>query len=199
MPTPIEPVFWRNEEDALWDAIVKYLMDAFIDGAAGGVSALPKEFQVLADFDLINTSALDFARRYRYNLIRGITDTTRQQTQQAIADWIQSGESLSALEATLEPIFGKIRAQMIAATEVTRAFAEGNAAAWTSTGFVSQVRWMTAKDERVCPICGPKAGQLYPIGSTQDRPPAHPRCRCWIQPVVDVEGVMQRVEDILNG
>ena len=122
-----------------------------------------------------------------------------KQVQEAMASWIQSGDPLSALENTLGPIFGTVRAQMIAATEITRIFAEANSKAWSSTGFVNKVQWQTARDERVCPICGPKAGQLYDVGDSGNRPPAHIRCRCWLQPVVDVEAVGAQVERILNG
>lgn len=38
-------------------------------------------------------------------------------------------------------------------------------------------RWTTVGDERVCPICGPFAGRVWPIGEGPS-PPLHPNCRC---------------------
>jgi hypothetical protein len=79
---------------------------------------------------------------------------------------------------------------MIAVTEVTRSYAEGNQIAWKESGVVEGKEWNTANDEIVarCPICWPLHGVVIPIGEEFDGgfdgPPAHPRCRCWITPVV---------------
>jgi len=37
--------------------------------------------------------------------------------------------------------------------------------------------WRTAADERVCPVCGPLAGQEW-LADTGPQPPAHANCRC---------------------
>ena len=191
--------FWQNEADLLWLALSGVVIESLLDGMYGGVEALPTDLQPLVDFDTLNTDALQFAKEYRYDKIKGITDTTMKQVQEAMTDWINSGDPLSSLEDILTPIFGEVRAQMIAATEITRIFAEGNASAWESTGFVSQQKWMTNRDDRVCPICGPRDGQLYNLKDPEFTPPAHVRCRCWMNPVVDVEAVLAETERILNG
>jgi len=38
-------------------------------------------------------------------------------------------------------------------------------------------RWATAYDERVCPVCSPFAGRIWPLGEGP-QPPLHPGCRC---------------------
>lgn len=43
--------------------------------------------------------------------------------------------------------------------------------------------WITARDERVCPICRPMDGKVTLL-DTNDRPPAHPNCRCTEVPVI---------------
>lgn len=199
MPSLFDSKFWKDEEDALWEAMAGLYVSAYLAGIDGGVNALPPELQPLVDFDLLNTNALDFAKKYRYDLISGINDTTRRQVQDAMTEWIKSGDPLPVLQKTLAPIFGKARANMIAVTEITRIFAEGNTAAWASTGFVTSNRWMTGRDDKVCPICRPRAGQVYPINDMANRPPAHIRCRCWLQPVVDVALVQKQIERILSG
>lgn len=191
--------FWKEEESLLWEAIAGLYMSAFLAGIDGGINELPPELQTLVDFDVLNTDALEFAQKYHYDLISKINATTRKQVQDAMTNWIRSGDPLSVLEKQLAPIFGKVRANMIAVTEITRIFAEGNTAAWASTGFVNSNRWMTARDDKVCPICRPRAGQVYALDDLANRPPGHVRCRCWLQPVVDVELVKRQVERILNG
>jgi SPP1 gp7 family putative phage head morphogenesis protein len=194
---PYQQEFWSNDEEELWNDVAPLLLEVYFSGIDGGVDALDPGMRVLVDFDHINTDALDFARRYRYDLIKGITETTRRQTQQAISNWIQSGAPLDALEAVLQKTFGPVRANMIAVTEVTRVFAEGNAAAWDSTGLVNKFQWNTAQDEKVCPICSPRAGELYDLNDAANRPPVHIGDRCWMTPVVSEERLAERLDEIL--
>ena len=199
MSDPRQPQFWSEAENELWDELDAILQETYLSGVDGGVGILPKNIQPLVNFDHINSNALTFARNYRYTWVKGINDTTRKQTQQAIADWIQSGASLDALDTALEPIFGANRAAMIAATEVTRAFAQGNLDAWESTGVVEGGTWMTTNDERVCPICSEHDGETVGIGDIDAAPPdaSHPGCRCWLKPVVSEELVHKRLEEII--
>ena len=104
--------------------------------------------------------------------------------QKAVSEWIASGQALDELMTSIAPMFGADRAEMIAVTEVTRAFAEGNKATWEESGVVEAMRWMTAQDEMVCPVCAPLAGKKRTFDD--DLPPAHVNCRCYLQPVVSV-------------
>ena len=74
---------------------------------------------------------------------------------------------------------------------------------------------MTAKDERVCPICKPlhntvvsldgawtadvdDAGNFINVreaagGEGVMAPPVHPRCRCWLQPVISEAGAAEAI------
>lgn len=198
MPSLFDSQFWQSEEAALWEALSSLYLSALFAGMEGGVDILPPELQALVDFDVLNNDALKFARQYRYDLISKINETTRTQVQEALTSWISSGDPLSVLESQLAPIFGKVRAQMIAVTEVTRVFAEGNTSAWNSTGFVDSFSWETARDERVCLLCSPRAGQIYKLNDPGQRPPIHVRDRCWMRPVVNVDLVNKQIERILN-
>lgn len=139
-----------------------------------------------------------FARDYRYKWIKGITDTTRKQTQNAIADWISSGSPLSVLEAMLETVYGEARAKRIAVTEVTRVFSLANTEAWESTGVISQEVVHTAEDDLVCDICNPLDGTHIGIGDIDAKPPFHVNCRCFTTPVVD-ETLFERKLDNMLG
>jgi hypothetical protein len=71
---------------------------------------------------------------------------------------------------------------MIAVTEVTRASVEGERAQvreLAAQGVVLVATWQTANDELVCPVCGPRNGRREGDG-WDSPPPAHPRCRCWL-------------------
>ena len=202
---PLDDAFWNKEGEYLWSALVDVFVSTLMDGVQGGVEALPPEIQILMDFDVVNQAAVEYAREYRYNTIVGIIETKRKQVQTLIGNWIESGDPLNVLEAQLQPIFGSVSAEMIASTEVTRVFANANQQAWRATGFVGGKVWRTA-DDRVCPVCGPLHNQevglnngFYSvIGGGFPSPPAHPRCRCWLQPIVSVDLVMQDIDRILN-
>ncbi len=45
---------------------------------------------------------------------------------------------------------------------------------------VKQVRWVTQKDERTCPTCGPMNGKIYNINKVPPKP--HHNCRCYVVP-----------------
>lgn len=50
--------------------------------------------------------------------------------------------------------------------------------------------WVTARDERVCPICSTLHGIFYPLDggdAPMERPPAHRMCRCAMVPVLKKE------------
>ena len=129
------------------------------------------------DWGLVNRDALVWARDYAGELVRGLNATTRDALRREIAAWIESGEPLDVLARRLEPMFGELRGRVIAETEVTRAFAEGQYQAFQRAG-VARWTWHTANDERVCHVCQPRDGVTYPMDA--ERPPAHVRCRCWM-------------------
>lgn len=191
--------FWEDEDSEFWDDVAEIILGSYALGIDGGIALLPINAQQLADFDKITAGVSRFARDYRYNWIKGITDTTRKQTQNAIADWIASGSPLSVLEATLEPIFSSARASRIASTEVTRVFAEANRAAFESSGLVDMVVWQTSNDEIVCDVCNSHDGEHIGIGDIDSYPPnaSHPGCRCWITPVVSEERLSNQLDEIL--
>lgn len=189
--------FWDMEDAAFWDEVAGTMVDIYLKGVDGAVELLPRNMRVLTDFDLVNTKALEFAKQYRYSLIKGITDTTRDQTQKIVSDWIQSGAPLDALEASLERVYGSVRAQMIAQTESTRVYAVANRDAFESTGLVDEMVWNTAEDDLVCPICGPMAGTHIGVDDIDAIPPAHINCRCWVTPIVSEDRLAERLDEAL--
>ena len=86
-PTPLQPSFWDNEENALWSVLVSIFVETMMDGFQGGIDLLPPDIAVLIDFDVVNQAALDYARRYRYEWIKSITETTRTQVQPRAISW----------------------------------------------------------------------------------------------------------------
>jgi len=174
---PADQAFWDEQKAAFFEQAGPATQDALMAAAAQASS-----FGLAADFDLINQGVLEFTRTFGDEWWGRLEGTTREGLRAAIGANISTGAPLSNLKKSLEPLFGKTRAEMIASTETTRLYAEGNSIAYRAAG-VTQLEWRTAQDERVCPICGPLHKEKFPIDG--DKPPAHCRCRCWIVPVVD--------------
>ncbi len=162
-PLPTSSAFWENENRELWEAIDALVVAALIAGSKGGIATLPAGVLPLVNFDIFNLQAIQYLDIYRLTTIPGINNTTRKKAIEAIRRWLLSGEGLASLEPQLALIFGSQRAGMIAATEVTRIFAQGNLMLWRSTGVIGAKKWQTARDERVCPICGPLHGMIVSI------------------------------------
>lgn len=179
----LDQAFWTIEKDLLFDVLFPLLADSAMAGATGALAGL-LEVGIGVDWGLVNIAVRDWAKRYTYDLVRGITGTTQRFLQDALADWIASDAPLDDLLKQIEPMFGAVRAEMIGVTEVTRAFAVGNVEAWKASGLVAKQKWMTGRDELVCPTCGALDGNEFPLGDAEHTPPAHVRCRCYLQPVV---------------
>lgn len=211
--TVFDDRFWENENSIMRDEISPIVLKILLSGAQSGVSMLPEGLEILIDWDTFNSAAVDWLLKYEAGWLHGINATTRSQVVKIIDEWIRTGDALPILRDRLTPIFGAERATMIAATEVTRIYAEGNLSAWRSTGVVTAKKWQTARDDRVCPICAPLHNKVVSIEGGWSRndggaiiehpegllaPPAHIRCRCWLLPVVSQKSFERRIDEILS-
>ncbi len=198
------------------DAEFGPLLAAFLAGSVRGdellTQARPAKASLTIDWALVHKAALEWARRYVADLVRGINETTLDMFRTAIADWIDKGGSLENLAKFIEGKLPELdipqgwspakmrwaisqeRARLIAQTETTRAFAEGSITRWEQAG-VTKGRWRTNNDELVCALCGRlnnvigdlREGWRDPKTGKLYRPPAHPGCRCPIAPVVELD------------
>lgn len=181
-------------------AVERTVTEAVEAGVQVGVKQLAN-VGAEVNYGLINRFALEWAGNYAHNLNDRLNQSTGRMVNEAIAAWMESGEHLDALIAALEPTFGRLRAERIAMTETTRAFAEGTLLSYRQSGVVVAVEWKTARDELVCPICRPLHGQrgttdgrfVHPGGlgkaaryqGREFRIPAHVSCRCGVAAIVD--------------
>jgi hypothetical protein len=200
-------------------------MRVLIAGGTSGVESLPTSVSALVDWNVFNEHAVNWMGLYlgdisrpapfgdeiSWNWARNLNETTRRNVEGEIDRWIREGEPLPVLEKRLArlPAFSDARARMVAVTEVTRVYASGNLMAWDASGVVGAKRWRTARDELVCPICGPMhmtivefdqewtftpemreadPGLDKALNSIKANgfiaPPAHVHCRCWLSPVI---------------
>ncbi len=169
---------WEKHRGKLIAILSLGLMNVFTEAAVGMSRGLSYELDP-AD---VQAQAAEWAGRYAGELVSGIEATTRNRLARLISTAVENEWQIERITEALTPLYGPVRAEMIAVTEVTRAITEGELAIIRDLerqGIRMLARWQTQEDERVCPICSPRNEQLQGEG-WYDTPPAHPRCRCWI-------------------
>lgn len=80
------------------------------------------------------------------------------------------------------------RAILLARTEIIRSFHQATIQEyrnWAVEGVIVKGEWMTAGDDRVCPLCESMQGKIFELDVIENMIPAHPLCRCialpWIK------------------
>ena len=185
--------FWRREDDAFWRAVQPTIETVAQERAI--VAALTGTADD-AMWNAVNDAVIGWVNDYYTSAdlevvgsIPNLNVTGRTDFARAFLDW-QRGEletagyadGLPQLIRAIEPTFGAVRAERIAVTESTRIYYETTYQAANANPYVVALRWYSASDELVCPICGPnhtvvvpKNQRVWPNGATI---PAHPNCRC---------------------
>ena len=119
--------------------------------------------------------------------IKSVADSRLDDLARALAQGFEAGSSVEELtQAVADVLSDPSKADMVVATELARASNTAAVRVYQQRG-VEHVRWATADDDRVCPVCaaneaaGPRRlGHAFPSGDAQ--PPAHPRDRCAVVP-----------------
>ena len=132
---------------------------------------------------VVQDYADNWAQRWVNELATDLTQTTRQQVDRYIREYMADPSGgITSLTDRLAKIVSPSRADMIASTEITRSAYEGEAfivRQLQNEGVKLEAVWFTALDERVCPVCAPRHNVMKGKG-WELPPPAHPRCRCWV-------------------
>ena len=100
---------------------------------------------------------------------------------EVVARGIAEGRPTDAMIQDLRSRLGvvKSRAEAIVRTESLRAYNEASNTYYAAQG-IDHVMYYATADDRACPLCVPRAGNIY---RRQDiRVPLHPRCRCYLAP-----------------
>jgi len=191
----IETILAANSEDLL--TAVATLLTSGTEAGGAMVADTLIGTGISVDWALADAAASEFVQGYSFDLVTGINNTTATRLRGVLRSWIEQGGDMEELANSIRPIFANEpatarieaifnvdRAQMIAETEATRAYAEGKVAGYMASGLAdlpperkppddSHVRcrcdvtlekqengewhwiWLTANDELVCDICGP--------------------------------------------
>lgn len=171
------------------DALIKALQESTDLGVSLSATQLGDKVALGFDWTLVLGEARDWAKNHAGELIKQINETSKTHVQNKVSQWFDKGDSLDKLISDLEPLFGASRAEVIAVTEATRAAAMGQHMSLMASGVCDKIIWQTTVDELICDICGPRNETTSALGKPDfggiGLPPAHPRCRCFVRPVID--------------
>jgi SPP1 gp7 family putative phage head morphogenesis protein len=143
---------------------------------------------------LINGDGLRGLLAESDTVIKGIADSRLDDLAQALAAGLERGDTPQALARALDGVLtDESKALSVAWTETSRAISAAAMDEYAAAGIATK-GWMTAHDERVCPIChGNAAVGFIPLGapfpSGDPHPPGHPQCRCAPEPGPVVDGL----------
>lgn len=119
-----------------------------------------------------------------YELLKGITAEMGAQMNRILAQGMVEGRGvLDIANEMSDQIEGmsETRALRIARTEIIYAHAEGQLDGFEELGIEElqlKAEWVTAGDNRVCPLCGAQEGTLFTVAEARGLIPLHPNCRC---------------------
>lgn len=168
----------------------KFLRTAQLRAAAPVIPGQPHSTVGPFDlaFDRSNPNAIAWAKDHAGELIKNISDTTRQAIADALARALDEGD-LDQLDEDIEDAIGNSdRAELVAHTESMTAANAGLAESWDQAkekGLLpddTKKVWIATGDDITCEECSELDGEVVPMdnefSSGDDMPPAHPRCRC---------------------
>ena len=115
------------------------------------------------------------------------TNLLQQTLNDSLLDCVIAGKKPSQLKELLQTRFNVSfnNADMLVRTELAHIQTQAAQQRYKDYG-VQEVEIFVDEDERTCPICSKLEGKRYPINGAMPVP-VHPRCRCTVIPVVEVE------------
>lgn len=115
------------------------------------------------------------------------TELLQEALNENLIDCVLTGKKVTQLKNLLQDQFGVSysRADSIVRTELAHIQTQAARKRYEDYG-ITEVQVWADEDERRCDVCGELHEKRFPIGGAMPIP-AHPRCRCCIIPVVEVD------------
>ena len=173
----IPETFWAGLEEALEGALLPSLQLTAERGHRDLMDQAPQPKASTAE------NIRKWLATYGFDLIKDITDFSRDRVEDGIAEYLSGGMTLQELVDVIGTVFSSDRALRIAITETTRAYDRGDQEATRElkeAGFKVLDIWNTRNDDLVDEDCQEREGLESKDWPTRDRPPLHVNCRCTV-------------------
>lgn len=185
---------WQQMADDGYALAFGFINEAGQVGLVASEQSLLK-IGIVLDYESVNPEVAQVILRNAFRLVQvdgpeSIVYATRDQLRRLMATlWTQPDLSGEGFLSALEHLFGRTRAEAIAITEMTSAYADAGLEAarvmGEQLGLTMGYEVLTANDEDVCDECQEAADDgPWPLDDTEHKPALHTRCRCDSSPVV---------------
>ena len=133
--------------------------------------------------------AIKWIAKRSLSLAKLLNGTTKEQLRTVLAEGFEAGESIPQIRDRIEEYYtqaNRVRATMVARTEVIAASAEGNLTAFSELG-AEKVEFYPALDERTCADCMAiyNRDRIKLVTESSGIIPVHVNCRCVWLPVIE--------------
>jgi len=172
-------------------AMADITFDYGLENIEEAIAHTSEAYNLPSNFNIQNTGAIQYLSKRSVDTANDVVKTQLDTARTIIK------EELEKETANIKDIVARIKAELkvdldwraerIARTELITAYNEGAKILYQSSDVVKSVKWITAKDESVCPVCSQNDGEIvnktrgvFPSGHSNA--PAHPNCRCDIVP-----------------
>jgi len=193
--TPEWLAYWRAQ-DKKWRKAILPILEAMANASLDELFELVKDLPEAPYIDPLilegRQAVALWLDDYSFGLVKDINETSRQ----AIEDAIKQGHLIPGFTRQdmvdlLAPTFGPRRAEMIAVTETTRSYAEGQrlaAEAMKQAGIETVAVWHLnrARPEYEGDECDDRDGLPETEWPTDEFPPLHVNCECIVTFIVKI-------------
>lgn len=183
--------------DSFADKVAATAVDEAVSSALNlGAAEVSSGTGLPITFNLKSEAALDYLKAHAgEKLGQDVTQTTKNRVRSVLVKGFDKQIPFSQMKSQIRDLYSGFsarsaqsftsnRAENIAVTEVGNAYSEGSlqqAAQLQAAGTDMEKAWALAADP--CPICEPNGDDGWieidePFSSGDDRPLAHPTCRC---------------------
>lgn len=154
---------------------------------------------------VFNSRVNKFVSKYPFKFSQRLNAVSVDLLREELKEGFKKGENIPTLMKRVNKTYDNwnaTRSETIARTESIRASNQGHKASYIASGVVDRMMWVTAGNELACDFCRPLDGAVIAMDGmfntgiirddkpvTTETPPAHPRCRCVVVPVLEGETV----------
>lgn len=159
--------FWQEQLNQLVAALSGQIQDNVLNAAIDTAALMQMKFGIGTDGAAFHPQAAQYALDHTDSVLAGFNTTTQKGVGALISRWVNTdGATLQDLVDAIQQsaLFNPARAELVAATEVTRTYAAGSYMAVSEAADAAGVDMALGLDD---------VGSLLPV---------HPNCRCWVVP-----------------
>lgn len=178
IPSTLRPEALDAYDRALRVLVTEAQKLGLLSAAGTTETAMPTKARVDVTIPLDATlAALQQAKGFLARHGQTFAETASSIIAQGITEGRPTSSMVDDVRQRLQVV--KSRAETIVRTESLRSY---NVAAdrYYAAQNIDYVMWYATADDRSCPVCAPRAGNIYRRGAVSV--PLHPRCRCYLSP-----------------